>query len=32
MANTPVKVWTKLLGTSDYAFAYPLTTGLDGSI
>ena len=32
MATTPVKAWTKLLGTSDADGAYALTTGLDGSI
>jgi hypothetical protein len=30
MATTPVKVWTKLLGTSGEDVAYALTTGLDG--
>ena len=32
MATTPVKVWTKLLGTSGEDQANALTTGLDGSI
>jgi hypothetical protein len=32
MATTPVKVWTKLLGTSGEDTATALTTGLDGSI
>jgi methionine salvage enolase-phosphatase E1 len=34
MATTPVKVWTKLLGTSAWGsdVAQALTTGLDGSI
>ena len=32
MATTPVKAWTKLLGTSGRDEAYALTTGLDGSI
>ena len=32
MATTPVKVWTKLLGTSSKDWANALTIGLDGSI
>ena len=32
MATTPVKVWTRLLGTPLYDLAQALTTGLDGSI
>ena len=32
MAPTPVKAWTKLLGTSSTDEAWALTTGLDGSI
>ena len=32
MATTPVKAWTKLLGTSGTDYASAPTTGLDGSI
>ena len=32
MATTPVKVWTRLLGTPLNDLAQALTTGLDGSI
>ena len=32
MATTPIKVWTKLLGTSSFEFTNALATGLDGSI
>ena len=32
MATSPVKVWTKLLGTSSYEVITAITTGLDGSI
>ena len=32
MATTPVKAWTKLLGSSGHDQANALTTGLDGSI
>ena len=32
MATEPVKVWTKLLGSSGTEWANALTTGLDGSI
>ena len=32
MATTPLKVWTKQLGTSTGEHASALTTGLDGSI
>ena len=32
MSTSPVKVWTKLLGSSGVDYASALTTGLDGSI
>ena len=32
MATTPVKAWTKFVGTSGTEYARVLTTGLDGSI